>query len=710
MNQSLKALFQPEGIAIVGASRKDESPGKGIMKNLLEGEFQGRIFPVNPKAEEVMGISCYASVKDIDEKVDLAFIAIPRDAVLPALKECADKGVKAAVVISAGFKEVDEEGAKLEEELAAVAREHNMALLGPNCLGVINTDQQIKLNGTFADQTPESGNVSFISQSGAVGVYALEFANKFQINFAKFASMGNKAVSTENDMLEAYMEDEQTKVILAYLEDFEDPQEFMEMAAKLRQQKPGKPLIVLKAGGSKSGKRAAESHTGALTESDEVLDHLFEQYGIIRVPNLESLFYASRIFAAEQAPKGNRVCIITNAGGPGIITADAAERAGLEVPPLSDELQEKLSEGLPETVSFNNPIDLVGDATAERYEKALKGLVASDEMDILLFLCTPQLMTDMEGIARIIGKYAGKAKENGKMVVAVFADFDPDSKIKKIFTESMVPYYRFGNNAVAACASAVQYQKMKSRPEEKAEIAEVNYKVEKGNTERLLKEAGERENKFMTEPEAYQIFQDYGMEVAPFKVVKDKEEARKAADSLGYPLVAKVVSEQLVHKSDAGGVFTSLKNEEELLQAFDKIHENVERNKSGIKIKGILLQKMIREEGMELILGARYNEKYGHLLMFGLGGIFVEMLRDVTFRRVPLSRSDALAMIGGIRSKKVLEGVRGRPALDKESLADYLLRLSQLLRDFPQIKEIDMNPVFGREKGAVIADARLFVR
>lgn len=706
MNQSLKALFKPAGVAVIGASRKDESPGKGIMKNLLEGDYQGKVYPVNPKAEEIMGLRCYSSVKEVEEEVDLAFIVVPRDLVIPVLEECAEKGVKAAVVISAGFKEVDEEGAELEEKLAAVAREHNMALLGPNCLGVINTDEEVRLNGTFADQTPEKGNISFISQSGAVGVYALEFADKFGINFSKFASLGNKAVSTENDILEALVEDKETSIILAYLEDLVEPQRFLELATQLRQQQADKPLVVLKGGGSKSGKRAAESHTGALTESDEVLDHLFEQYGIIRAPNLESLFYTARIFASEQAPKGKRLCIVTNAGGPGIITADAAEKAGLEVPALSDELQEKLSADLPETVSLNNPIDLVGDATAERYEKALKVLVDAEEEDILLFLCTPQLMTDMEEIAKTIGSYADQARQKEKLMVAVFADFDPESKVRNILIRHKVPYYRFGNNAVAACAAAVQYRKMKSRPEEKAQI---NYKIDKDKPEKLLQEAQKRENRFMTEGEAYQLFEAYGLEVAPYQVVNDQEEAGKAAESLGYPLVAKVVSEQVVHKTDAGGVFTRLKDEGELLKAMEKIRENVKKNKSDAEVKGILLQKMV-EDGTELIIGARYSEKWGHLIMFGLGGIFVEMLGDVTFRRAPLSRKDALEMIEGIRTKKVLEGVRGRPAPDKEALADYLLRISQLVQDFPQIKEIDINPVFATEKGALIADARLFVR
>ncbi|MEX2592648.1 MAG: acetate--CoA ligase family protein [Anditalea sp.] len=705
MKQSLNALFNPSGVAIVGASRKEESIGNGLVKNLLAGDYQGQIFPVNPKAEEIMGLRCYPTVQDINAKVDLVIIAIPRDGVIPVVKECAEKGVKAVVVISAGFKEVDEKGQELENKLATIARENDMALLGPNCLGVINTDEKSQLNGTFAGKAPGKGNISFISQSGAVGVYALEYADKHKINLAKFASLGNKAVSHENDILEAYLEDEQTKVILAYIEDFEDAQGFLNLAEKLRQKKKAKPLVVLKAGGSQSGQRAAASHTGALAEGDEVLDHLFKQYGIIRVKSLESLFYVAQIFSSQQVPKDGRLCIISNAGGPGVITADAAEKAGLKVPALSEELQEKLSGDLPETVSCINPVDLVGDATAERYEKAMKVLVDSDEIDILLFLCTPQVMTDMEEIAQTIGSYADHARDHGKMMVAVFADFDPVSKVDSILTEKGVPYYRFGNNAIDACAAAVDYYKFKSIAEEEAQIND----IEKTNTEKLLKLAQKREKKFLTEPEAYQIFQDYGLDMASYQLVHSKEELKKAADELVYPMVLKVVSEQVVHKSDVGGVVNDIRNEEDLLKAFHKINDQVSKNCPEAKIDGSLLQEMV-QEGMELIIGARFNEKYGHLIMFGLGGIFVEVLHDVTFHRAPLNRLGAMEMIEGMRSKQVLEGVRGMPALDKEGLADCLLRISQLVGDFPQIEEIDINPVFGLNNGAVIADARLIVR
>ncbi|MGK7390609.1 MAG: acetate--CoA ligase family protein [Candidatus Cyclobacteriaceae bacterium M2_1C_046] len=705
MKQSLNALFNPGSIAVIGASRDENNVGRGLIKNLMESDYQGDIFPVNPKADAIMDLKCYSSVSDIDQKVDLAFIVIPRDAVVDVMKECAEKEIKAVVVISAGFKETDEKGEKLENELAQIAKDNDMAVLGPNCLGVINTHEKVKMNGTFAKTTPGKGNISFISQSGAVGVYALEYADKHHIDFAKFASLGNKAVSTENDVLEAYSEDDQTKVILSYLEDLDDAKSFLDLASELKKKKENKPLVVLKGGGSESGKRAAESHTGALTESDEVLDHLFEQYGIIRVPNLESMFYTARLFSSEQIPEGNRLCILTNAGGPGIITADAAEKAGFKVPALSDDLQEKMKEDLPPTVSFNNPVDLAGDATAERYETALKELIKSEEIDIILTLCTPQMMTDMEEIAGTIGKYAQEARDNKKVLLSVFADFDPKSKVRDILSEKNIPYYQFGNNAVKAGAAALKYHRFKKRPDEKP----ASYEVTKDNAREILKRAEERENKFVTEPEAYQIFRDYGMKVAEYKVIKEKEEAKHAGQELVFPLVAKVISKQVIHKTDAGGVVTDIRREQELVDAYKEIHNEVGSEKDDAEIDGILLQKMVGK-GTEFILGARYNQKYGHILMFGLGGVFVEMLKDVTFRRAPITKHDALEMIEGIRTKKVFEGVRNNPAPNKEALAEYLQRLSQLVTDFPQIKEIDLNPVFATDEEAVLADARIIIR
>lgn len=705
MKQSLNALFNPGSIAVIGASRNQDNIGRGLIKNLMDSNYQGDIFPVNPKADEIMDLKCYSSVNDIDQKVDLAFIVIPRDAVVPVMKECAEKEVKAVVVLSAGFKETDEKGEKLENELAQIAKDNDMAVLGPNCLGVINTDERVKMNGTFAKTTPGKGNISFISQSGAVGVYALEYAEKHQIDFAKFASLGNKAVSTENDMLQAYSEDDQTKVILAYLEDLDDAGRFLELSSELKKKRDNKPLVVLKGGGSESGKRAAESHTGALTESDEVLDHLFDQYGIIRVQNLENMFYAARIFSSEQVPEDNRLCILTNAGGPGIITADAAEKAGFEVPALSEDLQKKMKENLPPTVSFNNPVDLAGDATAERYETALKSLIHTKEIDVILFLCTPQMMTDMEEIAGTIGKYAREARDNKKVLLSVFADFDPESKVRDILSEENIPYYQFGNNAVKACAAALKYHRFKKQPDEKPTA----FEVKRDDTREILKKAAQRDNKFVTEPEAYQIFRDYGMKVAQHKVIKEKDEVKEVGQDLEFPLVAKVVSKQVIHKSDAGGVVTDIRREEELQNAFEEIHNQVKNEKEDAEIDGILFQKMVGE-GTEFIIGARYNEKYGHLIMFGLGGVFVEMLKDVTFRRAPITKHDAMEMIEGIRTKKILEGVRNNPAPDKEALAENLQRLSQLVIDFPQIKEIDLNPVFGTKNGALLADARIIVR
>lgn len=703
MDQAVEKIFTPTGIAVIGASRNEKSIGHGIVKNLEEGNFS--LYPVNPKADQILGLKCYAAVKDINHQVDLAFIAIPRGGVVPVMQECADKGIKAVVVLSAGFKEVDEEGEQLEAELVQIATQNKMALLGPNCLGVINTADNVRLNGTFAKKASGSGNISFISQSGAVGVYALEYANNQKIDFAKFASLGNKAVTTENDILRAYIEDDQTRVILVYLEDFDNPQFFLDLAAARLEQEEDKPLIVLKAGGSKSGKRAAASHTGALAENDEMLDHLFEQYGIIRVQNLEEMFYAGQILSSQQIPQNNRLCILTNAGGPGIITADAAEKAGLQVPVLSDELQEALAKNLPPTVSVGNPIDLVGDATPERYEKALTVLLKSDEIDFLLFLCTPQMVTNMEEIASTIGRHADEARENKKMLVADFADFASPSKLKDIFVKNNVPYFNFGNNAVQACAAAAQYRKYKDQPKEQSK----SFEVKKAATKELIEEAKKRHNRFLTEPEVYQIFEAYGFDIAPYKVVTKEEELSNAARELGFPLVAKVVSKDVIHKSDAGGVVTGIKDEQALDEAFKKIHKDVRANEPDAEIRGILLQKMV-STGIEFIAGAQYKEKYGHLIMFGLGGIFVELIEDVTFRRAPITPYDSREMIAGIRSKKALSGVRGKPGPDKDKLAACLMRLSQLVMDFPEVEEIDINPVFGGEASAIIADARLIVR
>lgn len=704
MKDNIHTLFHPNSIAVIGASRQEDGIGRVIMNNLLTNNYQGLIFPVNPKAHSIMSFKAFSRVTDIPDPVDLAIIAIPRSAVVEVMKECAEKDIGSVIIISAGFGETDEKGKELEDQIIKIAGENNMAVVGPNCLGIICTDPEVRMNATFAEHKPEEGNISFISQSGAVGIYALEYARQHNIHFSKFVSLGNKAVSNENDMLHAFLEDKQTEVILAYLEDFEDPEQFFDLAQKNATKDSRKAIIAIKSGKSSSGQRAAASHTGALTKNEAFLDDLFHQYGIIRVNDLETMFQSSLAFDDQPQPSGKKLCILTNAGGPGIISADAAENAGLEVPEFSDELQEQLSTGLPATASLNNPVDLVGDADANRYRKAMDVLIESDEVDIFLILCAPPRQTNMREIAETIGGYVEQAKKRNKLIVAAFADFTPDSEIFSIFSEHQIPTYKFGINAITACESVARFHDIRSRPDEEYK----KFDVDKEKVRNVIEIAEGRDDHFLTEAESYQIFEAYGFQIASHLMVREGEDISEKAASLSFPLAAKVMSPQIVHKSDVGAVITGISNKTQLEESIKKMKQEINDNKPDADIQGILLQEMV-DDGTELIMGVKYEEGYGHLLMFGVGGIFVEVIKDVTYRRTPVKPFDARSMIRGIKYGQMLEGIRNKPKVNKEILEEYLLRLSQLVTDFPEIREIDLNPVFGMGDNAVLADARVFV-
>lgn len=701
----LDAFFNPGSIALIGASSKEKSVGYGIFRNLLYGNFHGVVYPVNPKARSILGVKTYASLAEVPDEIDLAVIIVPRDHVAGIIEECGMAGVKAAVVITAGFKEIGGEGVKYEQEIIKAARKHNLPLLGPNCLGVINTSHEIRLNATFAKRLPKPGNVSFISQSGAIGVHALEYAASNDIGFAKFVSIGNKAILNENDLLGVIAADPDTKVILTYTENFEDPHQFFKQAAAITRGKDPKPIIAIKTGTSESGKRAAASHTGALAERDDVLDDLFAQCGVIRALTMEQLFDFALCFANQPVPKGNRLAIITNAGGPGIIATDEAERNGLHVVELSDKLQEKIKRYLPPTVSAKNPIDLVGDADETRYELALKAIIDSDEVDSILVLSTPQVMTEMTEVARIVAEHAQSARKAGKTLVTSFAGFGDISIIMQVLDLQNVPNYRFGESAVQAIAAAMRFGKWTQRSADMPSLPE----PDRDQVATVIKEARDVGRTFISESESYKVFQAYGFDIAPYQLVRSAEAAKAAGGKLGYPLVAKIVSPNVIHKFDVGGVQVNIKNEQELIAAFHQLRSEVRKHNPDSDIHGILLQRMV-QDGVEVIMGANYNPHYGHLLMFGLGGILVEVLKDVTFRLAPITQADADEMINGIRTAKMLDGYRGMPARDKATLSRYLIQLSQLLMDFPEIAEIDLNPVFALEQGACVADARIILK
>ena len=700
-----QTLFSPHSVVVIGASRNEKSVGYGVLQNLIFGGFKGEIYAVNPNAKSILDIKVHPSVYTIPHDIDLAIIAVPPNHVVNTLRACGEKGIKNIIVITAGFKEIGATGEAAQNEMASIAREFDMALVGPNCLGILNTAPEVLLNATFSKRVPKPGNVSFISQSGAMGILALEFAASNDIGFSKFVSIGNKAVLNENDLLLALGEDPASKVILIYLESLKDPKEFIRIASDITSGEDGTPILVIKTGRGKTGQRAASSHTGALAEKDDVLDFLFDQCGVIRVDSMEDLFNFGLCLANQPVPKGDRLAIVTNAGGAGIIAADEADKLQIKVPELSGKLKTTITERLSANVSVNNPIDLVGDADESRYEAVLQPLVHSDEIDAILVICTPQIMTDMEQTARVVSKYSEEARKQGKTLVTSFVGFDESMKTAlSLFDKYDIPNYTFTENAVRALAASMKYSKYKSLPA--TEIKQ--YDVNKETVAQVLKAATQERRHFFTEPESYTILEAYGFSIANARFCVGLDEVMKTAAHLQFPLVAKIVSPDIVHKFDVGGVVTQIKNPKELNKAYHKIMDKAMSIRPQPEIKGILIQEMVKD-GVEIIIGANYDEHYGHLLMFGLGGTFVEVFKDVTFRMAPVSTHDASAMVQEIKAFSMLKGFRGMPPRDLVALEECITRLSQLLTEFPEIKEIDLNPVFALQKGVTVADARILL-
>ncbi|MGK7391398.1 MAG: acetate--CoA ligase family protein [Candidatus Cyclobacteriaceae bacterium M2_1C_046] len=701
---NLRKLLYPKNIAIIGATDKSTSVGRAIFHNLLFGGYKGILYPVHPKSKSVSGVKAYAEVNNIDDEVDLAVIVVPRDSVANVLRQCGEKGITVAIVITAGFREIGPEGMAMEDELISIANQYQMALLGPNCFGIINTDKQLSMNATFARTIPSSGNVAFISQSGSAGAYALEYAAANNIGLSKFVSIGNKAVLNENDFLRSFADDESTKVILAYIEHFENAPEFMRIAKEITTGKNPKPILVIKSGRSKSGHRAAASHTGALVERDDLLDHLFRQFGIIRVSTMEALFNLARCFADQPLPKGNNIAIITNAGGPAIISCDESEKYGINVPELNEKTQQQLKAVLPMAVSVKNPLDLIGDADAKRYELTLKAVLQSKDIDMIQVLAIPQMMNDLEDIASAVTKYASEAKTRGKPLVSSFAGFGKNEKLDQLLSSHHIPNYAFPESGVKALGAMAEFSAWARKPKEEPK----KFEIDKALAEKIISIATSEDRHILTQPESYALFEAYGFTAAKYKVVKSADEAVNAANAIGYPIAMKIISPDVIHKFDWGGVKINVNDPKNAKAAYEEIIENIRSKDENARIDGVLVQEMI-PPGVELIVGAIKNINYGHILAFGLGGTFVEIFKDISFRLAPITRSDAGEMMREIKSYDILCGYRGMPARDTDALADLLQRLSQLVVDFPQISEIDLNPVIALEKGARIADVRVLL-
>jgi len=699
--EKLKTIFAPRSVAVIGASAKPQSLGRAVFANLLFAGYDGCVYPVNTKAKNVLGVRAYPTVMDVPDEVDLAVVLVPAGFVPQVLKDAGRKGCKGAIVISAGFKEIGGSGIELEHQLQAVAHEYGMAVVGPNCFGVINTDPAVSLNATFSRSFPLGGNIAFISQSGAVGVAALEYAAGEKIGFSKFISVGNKADIYENDVLEALADDPATDVILLYIEALENPKEFVNLAQRISEKKP---ILGVKSGRTREGAKAAASHTGALSGSDEVYDSLFAQCGVLRVDTLEDLFRFGMAFAHQPLPRGRRVAIVTNAGGPGIMATDNSIRHGLELAKLDAKTKSILSSDLPSSVSLNNPIDLVGDADESRYQLAMQAVLTDDNVDGVIAICVPQMLTNLEATSKVIVQ---QARFSSKPVFCVYMATGDIEGPLKILEDAQIPHYRFPEDAARALAAMGRYVQWRRRP--RTEIKHFD-DVHPETVREILKKAKEEKRKFLPEPEAHAVLRAYGLPMLRSRLVRNETEAVAAALEIGFPVVLKIVSPDILHKVDVGGVKLNLESEDEVKKAYTELLQQVQSAKEGVDIWGVLVQEMVRG-GKETILGMKRDPHFGALLMFGLGGIYVEVLRDVTFRIAPIRPLGARNMIENIKAIKLLMGYRGEPPSDIDAIAQSLLRLSQLVTDFPEIEEMDINPliVLPEGSGARVVDARILI-
>lgn len=698
MESSLNPIFCPQSIAIIGASRTPATIGYMIVDNLLRNGFTGAIYPVNPKARAVHGVPSFPSIGAIDADIDLAVIAVPKDHVEAVAEECAAKGVKALIVISAGFKEVGGAGVEREKRLLAIARRHGIRIVGPNCLGVVSSSPGVTMNATFAPSMPPPGNVSFMSQSGAMGVTILDYAAEFGIGINHFVSVGNKADVSGNDLIEYWEQDDGTGVMLLYLESFGNPRKFTKIARRVTR---SKPILIVKAGRTAAGARAASSHTGALAGMDTAIDALLTQCGVIRVDRLEELFDLAVAFSHLSPPADETVAIVTNAGGPGIIITDACEAAGLDVVELSPETQARLRRDLPEEASVRNPVDMIATATAENYRIALETVLADPNISSAIAAFVPPLGVRQLDVANAI--IAARNAVPGKPLLAVLMGREGLPQGRAELSEAGIPAYIFPESASRALAALNRQRKWLARPT--GTVRE--FEVDRAKAEHALAGPPSREG-YLPADATRALLDAYGIPVIATRAATTIEEAVAAAAEVGYPVAAKILSPDIVHKTEIGGVTLDIRDEEEMRAAFESIEARVREAAPDARIEGIQIEQFVKG-GREIIIGMSHDPLFGPVLMFGLGGIYVEALHDVVFRVQPVSDVDAQEMIDSIRGNRLLHGVRGEAPSDIELLAEIIQRVSQLVGEQPAIVEMDINPFVVFEKGGIAVDARVRV-
>lgn len=700
MEQQLDKFFYPKSIAIVGASSKPSSLSYELVNNIIKFGYQGKIFPVNPKVDFVHSIKAYKSLVDIEDNVDLAMIMVPRHLVLSAIDECAKKQICSVVVITAGFKEVGGEGVELEKQLIEKIQKYKIRLVGPNCMGIINTRPDVSLVGTFVLGTPIHGGIGFVSQSGALGAAVLKTVEQNDIGLSQFISIGNKADISGNVVLDYWRNNPDVKVITVYLESFGNPKKFLQITRELTRTKP---VIVIKSAKTTAGMKAASSHTGALAAADTVVNAFLEQGGVIRVNTIDEMFNLAKAFDRAPLPKGNRLGILTNAGGPAILAVDESERVGLRIPELEPETQAKLREFAAEESPVFNPVDLLPAATAEMYEKATRLMLADKNIDSLIVILGPPLMYDTFEIARSI---CNGAKSSDKTCIVVLMSQQDIIPRLRAHDPALPPFFTFPEDAARAIGEMLHQIEWRKIP-----IGDYkHFDVKKDVVKKILDSQTKKGEFYLDFMDVYDILKCYGLPVIQSCVSKDFPESISCAHKIGYPLVIKAVGKELVHKTEIGGVIIDIHNDKELTDAENRIISSLKAKGIESKLEGFLLQPYMRG-GVETIMGVFKDNKAGHLVMFGLGGVMVEVIKDVKFKLLPITDIEAGMLVKSIQSYKLLTGVRGNPPVDLKFIEENLLRLSQLVEDFPQFTEIDFNPfVFSDEREKCkILDARMKV-
>lgn len=701
MEQNLDKIMKPKAIAVVGASTKEHTIGSDIMKRLQEYKFNGKIFPINPKGGVIEGLQAYTSVLEVPEEIDLAIIVVNAKFVLSTIDQCHEKGIKGLCVITAGFKETGKDGAELEKQLLDKVHEYGMRCVGPNCLGVVNTDPEVRMDGCFAESLPERGHIGFVSQSGALGGGILNILKDLNLGFAQFISIGNQADVNAETALEYWENEKDVEQILLYMESIQNPANFRKLATKISKKKP---ILALKAGRSAAGASAASSHTGSLAGADKAANALLMQSGVIREYSLKDLFSTAKVFANCPIPQGDRVAIITNSGGPGIMATDAVCEYGMQMAKITDETKDKLRSFLPSAASVKNPIDMIASAPIEHYKQTLETVIADENVDMIMVIYLPFLGLKDIDVAKAVMEI--KAEHPEKPVIGVFMTKSEFFTALSDMDVNM-PFFMYAEEAADGFNRLNQQRLWMSRPEGKVPC----YDVDRNKAEQIMKSALMDGRAQLTTLESIDLLAAYGIRACKYGLAKNEEEVVELGNSIGYPVVMKMTSKTTSHKTDVGGVRVNIQSEEQLRAEYKDLIAKLTEKGLIDGLEGVIIQEMVKGN-REMVCGIATDPQYGPMMMFGLGGVFIETMKDVTFRIAPLTDVDAEEMIKSVKAYGLLKGARGTKPAQMEQIQETLLRLSQLVNDYKFIDELDINPLLISEKTGegIAVDGRIKVR